>query len=190
MLARLLFLLALLAPLPAAAQSLAGSWALEVGGTTMFRFDIAQADNGEWHATWSRPNRFGIEGKRFRKVAGPVQRVQEMTAIPLDTDNAIEVSFDDPRPKSIPDIFDVRLVDADTAQLTYVGTGLAPFTLHRVGPGAPLGPWDPELVYGAEVGPSDTDAAPPPAPDARPPADTAPVDPNTFQLPPGAPAGR
>jgi hypothetical protein len=187
MIARLLVLLALLLSAPASAQSLAGSWALEVGGTTMFRFDIAKADNGEWHATWSRPNRFGIDETRFRRVAGPVQQVEEMTAIPLDTDNAIEVSFDDPRPKAIPDIFDVRLVDADTAQLTYVGTGLAPFTLHRVAPDAPLGPWDPDTVYGGpDIGPTDDEDAAAPAAEQAPP----PADPNTFRLPPGAPKGR
>jgi hypothetical protein len=185
MIARLLLFVALLVPMPAAAQSLAGSWALDVGGTTMFRFDIAQAENGEWHATWSRPNLFGIDGTRFRKVSGPVQQAQEMTAIPLDSDNAMEFSFDDPRPKAIPDIFDVRLIDADTAQLTYVGTGLAPFTLRRVAAGASLGPWDPERVYGGEIGPAETE------PEAAAPVDEAPAaDPNTFKLPPGAPAGR
>jgi hypothetical protein len=186
MLARVLGLLALLASVPASAQSLAGSWALEVGGTTMFRFDLSENPEGEWHATWSRPNSFGTDGTHFSKVSGPLREVQEMTLIPLDTDNAIEVSFDDPRPHAIPDIFDIRLVDSDTAQLTYVGTGLAAFTLHRVAADAALGPWDPQKTYGGATGPGEeTDAPASPAVNEAPSADL-----DSFKLRPPASSGR
>ena len=152
----------------------------------MFRFDVSKDAQGEWHATWNRPNSFGTDGIHFSKVSGPLRQVQEMTLIPLDTDNAVEISFDDPRPRAIPDIFDIRLVDDDTAQLTYVGTGLAPFTLHRVAADAALGPWDPVKTYGGAVG-----AVEEPEATVKAPAnDATPVGLDSFKLQPGAPTGR
>lgn len=190
--ARLLLLLALLISAPATAQttggrSLAGSWALQMDGTTIFRFDLAQDAKGDWQATWSRPNTFASDGNHFRKIAGPIDQVHSATGIVLPNDNGIEVSFDDLRPGAIPDIFDFRLIDPDAVRMTYVGTGLAPYVLQRVAANAQLGPWNPDRTYGREVAAKEPAAKPgKPSVGAGPP----PSDPGSFKLPPGAPSGR
>jgi len=180
MIARLLLLLALLLPGPAAAQSLAGSWALQMGGATIFRFDLAHDADGHWHGTWSKPGSFASDGNHFRKLSGPVKEVRSMTAV--DLPDGIELSFNDPTPGAIPDIFDFRLTDPDTVKMTYVGTGLAPYTLKRVAADAPLGPWDPVKIYGRETEAKEADK---PDAEALPPADT-----DSFSLPAGAATGR
>lgn len=183
MIARLLPLVVLLLPTPAAADALEGSWALELGGTAIFRFDIAKDGDGKWHATWNKPGSFASDGNRFLHVTGPPKQVPSMTA--LDTPDGIELSFDDPRPGAVPDIFDFKPIDADAVEMIYVGTHLAPYTLERVRPNASLGPWDPDATYSREV-PSD---APPPV-IATPPEESPPIAPGDFKLPPGAPVGR
>lgn len=193
MIARLLVLLTLLLATPAAAESLAGhslkgSWALAMDGTPIFRFDLAQDDKGQWHGTWSRPSAFASDGDHFRRLSGPVKQVHSATGISLP-DGTIEVSFNDPRPGAIPDIFDFRPIDADAVQMTYVGTGLAPYTLDRVKPDVQLGPWDPTRTYGREVAAKEPDQAPKIAPEQV--LDNpAPIDSGAFKLPPGAPVGR
>ncbi len=204
MFARLLVPLALLAAAPAAGQSpadgsLAGSWALQMDGTTIFRFDLTQGAKGKWRATWSRPGTFASDGNHFRKVSGPVHEVHSATGIVLPNDNGIEISFDDPRPGAIPDIFDFRMLDPDAVRMTYVGTGLAPYTLQRVKAGAPLGPWDPARTYGRESAAVGAEAAPNKKPEVTfgrgtkqtpPPDQPPPSDAVSFKLPPGAPVGR
>ena len=54
MLKRLLFVLLLLAPTPALAQSLAGAWALRLDGAVIFRFELEPEGEG-WSGTWTRP---------------------------------------------------------------------------------------------------------------------------------------
>jgi hypothetical protein len=183
MVARLLLFLALLLPAPAAAEPLEGSWALEVGGAEIFRFDITRDGDGKWHGTWSKPSSFASDGNNFSHLTGPAKRVPSMTA--LETPDGIELSFDDPRPGAVPDIFDFKPIDSDAVEMTYVGTKLAPYTLERVKPGAPLGPWDASATYSRQPPPQQAGTAPAKAPD-QPPA----VSPSTFKLKPGAPAGR
>jgi hypothetical protein len=178
---RLLALLALLLPMPALADTLEGSWALEIGGTAIFRFDIAQDDDGKWRAIWNKPGSFASDGDNFSHLTGPAKAVPSMTA--LDTPDGIELSFNDPRPGAVPDIFDFKPIDADAVEMTYVGTGLAPYTLERVKPGAPLGPWDPDATYSRKPIAKEPDATPPPIP-------AEPVDTGNFRLKPGAPTGR
>lgn len=185
-LARLLPLLALLLPAPALAETLEGSWALEIGGTAIFRFDIAKDDDGKWRATWSKPRSFASDGDSFSRLTGPARAVPSMTA--LDTPDGIELSFDDPRPGAVPDIFDFKPIDADAVEMTYVGTGLAPYTLERVKPGTPLGPWDPDATYSRDPAPETPGATPPVAPTQAPKPE--PVDAGGFRLKPGAPTGR
>ena len=178
MIARLLLLLALLLPLPAAAQTLEGSWALRIDDTTIFRFDIAPAeDEGEWRGTWSRPGSFASDGNNFTRLSGPPERVRSMAG--FEVDGEIELSFDDPRPEAIPDIFRFKLIDADEAEMTYVGTGLAPYLLERVAPGAALGPWDADKVYSRPL-PNEDEAEE----ESR---EEAPAPPSfeSFDLPPG-----
>jgi hypothetical protein len=179
MTARFLALLVLLLPVPAAAQSLEGSWALELDGATIFRFDIARDNDGEWQGTWTKPGSFASDGNNFAHVSGPPKTVRSMTGVELP--DGLELSFADPRPGAVPDIFDFKPIDANAVEMTYVGTGLAPYTLQRVEPGAALGPWDPAKTYSRE--------APPEAPEATP-KEPPPADPDIFKLPPGAPTGR
>lgn len=174
MVARILLILALLVPFPAAAQApagktLEGSWVMEIGGTAIFRFDIAPAaKQGEWRGTWNRPSSLASDGNRFARLKGPPEQVKSMAGIEFD--GQVELSFNDPRPGAIPDIFRFRLMTHDTAELTYVGTDLAPYTLKRAAPGARIGPWDERKVYARPV--------PAKAPAEAPPAET-------FNLPPG-----
>jgi hypothetical protein len=201
MIVRWLALLALLLPFPAVAQdSLQGSWALDAGGTAIFRFDIARTEDGKWSATWSKPASFASDGNSFSQLKGPAKQVKSMAAI--DTPDGIELSFDDPRPGAVPDIFDFKPIDSDAVEMVYVGTDLAPYTLDRVQPGAPIGPWDPNKTY------SRADAAEAPNADKvsniepassvgegqaqAPPTGPKPVGPvpDDFKLKPGAPIGR
>jgi hypothetical protein len=190
MVARILLILALLLPLPAAAQApedqtLEGSWALEIEGTTIFRFDIEPAaKEGEWLGIWSRPKSFASDGNRFAKLTGPPEQVKSMAGIEFD--DQVELSFNDPRPGAIPDIFRFRLMGADAVEMLYVGTDLAPYTLERVAPGARLGPWDADEVYARAV-PAEADEEVEEVEEveemeeAAPPSDSV----NSFELPPG-----
>lgn len=183
MVARLLPLLFLLLPAPALADTLEGSWALQVGGTSIFRFDLAKDAGGKWHGAWSKPSSFASDGDSFSHLTGPAKVVPSMTA--LDTPDGIELSFNDPRPGAIPDIFDFKPIDPDAIELTYVGTGLAPYTLERVKPGTPLGPWDSKAAYSRKPPPEEAVPAPS-QPSDRFPA----IESSDFKLKPGAPVGR
>ncbi len=182
MMLRWLAPLALLLAAPAAAETLEGSWALEVDGTTIFRFDLSRDEQGQWRGTWRKPGSFASDGRNFSHLTGPAKVVPSMTA--LETPDGIELSFSDPRPGAVPDIFDFKPIDSDAVEMTYVGTDLAPYTLERVKPDAPLGPWDPEATYSLQVPPKTPEAAPEAAPEQPPP------DPSSFRLKPGAPVGR
>ena len=197
MLLRLLFLLALVLPLPAAAQDggnpLEGSWALELGGATIFRFDLEQVDgkDGEWRGTWSRPTRFASDGDNFAQLQLPARQIRSMAG--LEFDGTVEVSFPDPRPEAIPDIFRFRLIDFDAVEMTYVGTGLAPYVLQRVPATTKLGPFREGATYARKVR---AEAEPEPEPEAaappKPPAESEgpPDEADDFRLPPSGVQGR
>jgi len=155
---RLLFILLLLLPLPAAAQaspaqSLAGSWALRLEGSIIFRFDLVR-DGDSWRGSWWRPRSFNTDGNRFGNIA------EQAVKIDADKGKAIgewaELSFPDNRPGAVPDIFRFHLIGPDKAEMIYAETGLAPYTLERVGPDTILGPWQQGKVYsraGAQLPP-------------------------------------
>ena len=138
------------APTPAptrpslALQMLAGSWALRVDGTVMFRFDLAQTATG-WSGTWVKPSSFASDGAIFAELSGPPaeQRSQSGRAI----GEWAELAFGDTRPGAIPDVFRFRLTGPDRAEMLYADTGQAPFVLERVDPGTPPGPWIEGQVY-------------------------------------------
>lgn len=178
MIVRLLFILALLLPAPAMAETLEGSWALEVDGTVIFRFDIAPAAKaGEWRGTWNKPGSFASDGNSFQQLAGPPEQVKSMAG--LEFDHQVELSFNDPRPGAIPDIFRFRLIDSDAAEMDYVGTDLAPYILERVSPATQLGPWDVEKTYSRSVPAGSKE------PETVEPAPAPPGDLQGFRLPPG-----
>ena len=118
MLARLAAIILVLFAIPAAAQtpaSVAGSWALQFEGTSIFRFDIEQ-DGDKWKGTWWRPRTFapGEKGDTFYGVSGPPVEVPS-----ADDGHAIaewtELTFPDNRPGAIPDVFRFRLIGPDRA---------------------------------------------------------------------------
>jgi hypothetical protein len=195
MFARLFLFFVLLLPMPAVAETLEGSWALNIGGTAIFRFDLSKDGDGKWRGTWTKPSSFASDGNNFSHLTGPPKRVPSMTA--LDTPDGIELSFNDPRPGAVPDIFDFKPIDPDAIEMIYVGTDLAPYTLERIESDASLGPWDAEATYSrkggaTKPGSGEADAPtkePEPAPDKAP--DEPPtIDPGAFRLKPGAPVGR
>ncbi|MGX7894572.1 hypothetical protein [Tsuneonella sp. HG222] len=184
MVVRLLLLLALLLPFPASAQdesvsSLEGSWAFQIGPATIFRFDIAPVSgkDGEWRATWSQPKSFATDGENFTRLTLPAKVTPSMAG--LEFDGEVELSFNDPRPGAIPDIFRFRLIDADAAEMDYVGTDLAPFTLQRVARDTPLGPFEQNTVYRRTPPKAAEPAAPKPAA-----PDLPKIDDQGFRLPP------
>lgn len=140
----ILALLLALAPGAAFGQDIEGSWALRISDATVFRFDISRSEDGEWRGTWTRPESFASNGAVFARMTGSEQ-LQSMAGIEFAGD--VELSFDDPRPEAIPDIFRFRHLGEGQAQLTYVGTDLAPFPLVQVAPGTPLGPFAEERIY-------------------------------------------
>jgi hypothetical protein len=137
-------------PAPSAArpslalQMLAGSWALKVEETVMFRFDLVPTATG-WSGTWVKPKSFASDGAIFAELSGPPaeQRSQSGRAI----GDWAELAFGDARPGAIPDVFRFRLTGPDRAEMLYADTGQAPFVLERVDPGTPAGPWADGRVY-------------------------------------------
>lgn len=128
-----------------AAQQLAGAWDLKVDGATIFRFEIAEAADGEWAGRWLRPDAFNSDGNAFYNIRGGVKASPSMTGITFR--DTVELAFDDPRPGAIPDIFRFRLTGEDAAEMIYVGTDLAPYALVRARAGDPMGSWDATRFY-------------------------------------------
>jgi hypothetical protein len=135
---------------------LEGSWGLRLDGSVVMRFDLKRTADG-WTGGWVKPTSFASDGQRFGSIKMPaVERL-------ADTGRSIgewaEITFNDPRPGEEPDQFRIRLIAPDRAEMIYVGTGLPPFTLERVGDGALLGPFEEGRVYGPRA--ARTAAAPP-----------------------------
>jgi hypothetical protein len=145
MIGRLLFVLALLLPVPAAAQSLAGSWALRLDGAVIMRFDL-ERDGQQWKGTWVKPDSFASDGKRFARLSLPAVEVDSARGATIG--DWAELTFDDPKPGAVPDVFRFRMTAPNRAEMLYVGTGLSPFVLERVAVNAPLGPFQQGKVYG------------------------------------------
>jgi hypothetical protein len=176
--ARALLVLLLLLPLPAAAQPatvpaaaaqstsplpvparpmtvagsfLEGAWALRLDGAVIMRFDL-QRKGDAWAGAWVKPTslRADSNGRRFGDIVMPAVDRK------ADSGRAIgdwaEIVFNDPRPGEEPDVFRFRLLSADRAEMLYVGTGMAPFTLERVTAGASLGPFEPGGIYDDQPG--------------------------------------
>jgi hypothetical protein len=130
---------------PAAQSSLEGRWDLRWDGVGIFRFELRRNTAGEWSGTWSRPNRFNTDGNTFGNMGGGVKTTPSMTGILFA--ETVELSFDDPRPGAVPDIFRFRQIDANTAEMTYVGTDLAPYRMVRAGPSDGFGNWPEGGIY-------------------------------------------
>jgi hypothetical protein len=157
LLKRLLLVLALLLPAPVMAQApsqgLAGSWALRLDGAAIMRFDLKR-DGDAWKGTWVKPGSFASDGKRFGRISLPAVDLESRRG--KATGDWAELAFDDPEAGS--QVFRFRVTGPDTAEMLYVGTGLAPFTLARVAAGTPLGPFEKGKVYGDEPAAQDRDS--------------------------------
>jgi hypothetical protein len=144
-----------------AAQMLAGSWALRVDGTVVFRFDLER--NGEgWSGSWIKPRAFATDGAVFRDVTGPAVEQTALRGRALG--DWAELTFGDARPGAVPDVFRFRLIGPDRAEVIYAETGLAPFELERVEPGTAPGPWVAGRTYrreGVRPGPTVSFTLPP-----------------------------
>lgn len=140
----LLVLLLLFAPASAFANDLEGSWALRIDEANIFRFDLREISDGVWRGTWTRPDRFRSNGAVFTQMEGS-EELDSMAG--LDASGEVELSFDDPRPGAVPDIFRFSLVGEGQVAMTYVGTGMAPYPLVRVARDAPLGPFEDGRIY-------------------------------------------
>lgn len=130
----------LIAASPVAPPCAQGTWALKASGTTVFRFTIGTT------ATWERPDHFETDGDSFSKVSGPpIWRVA--TNVKL-RDGEVEVTFADPIPGALPDIFRFHCVDKSHLTASYEGSAFEPFDLVKDQPnGGPLGPWDRRRTY-------------------------------------------
>jgi len=140
----LLALLAVLTPTLAQANEMEGRWAFKIEDAAIFVFEIERADDGEWHGTWTRPASFASNGAVFARLVG--ERVVTSSA-GIEFAGDIELTFDDPSPGAIPDIFRFRHMGEGRAQMTYVGTPLAPYPLVAVAPATGLGPFEEGRVY-------------------------------------------
>lgn len=158
----LLALLAMLVPVAAQAHELEGRWAFRIDAATIFVFEMERAEDGEWHGTWTRPETFASNGAVFARLVG--SKVLTSSA-GIEFAGDVELTFDDPAPGAIPDIFRFRHLGPGRAQMTYVGTPLAPYPLIAVARGAGLGPFAAGVVYDRDNAVTDPDAAPalPPA---------------------------
>ena len=127
------------------AQTMEGVWDFRIEGTTIFRFEIEEGEDGEWLGQWQKPESFNTDGTRFANLDGGVRSDASMTGIEFL--GHVELSFDDPRPGAVPDIFRFEQTGDDAAQMVYVGTDLEPFTLVRAGESDVIGDWDGSRIY-------------------------------------------
>jgi len=111
---------------------------------TIFRFEITQTRNG-WAVVWARPAHATMDGEIFSAIVGPVERRPAKSARELN--GALEITFDDPYPNSMPDVFQLTFVDPRHLSATYASTGFEPWILVHEASAAPLGPWDPAKAY-------------------------------------------
>lgn len=150
LLARFLLFLALLLPAPAAAQSLAGSWALRLDGAVIMRFDLEQDGDG-WKGIWVKPDSFASDGKRFGRISLPAVELESARGSAIG--EWAELAFDDPEAGDEPQVFRFRLTASGSVEMRYVGTDLPPFILQSVAANAPLGPFEEGKVYGGGPAP-------------------------------------
>ena len=136
---------------PAMAADVSGTWAVKSGGATIYRLEIAKTAQG-WSATWERPQTMRTNGETFDHIAGPVVR-RVASKVVVDGD-ALDLSFDDPMPGSITDVFRVQAIDDGHAEASYpaleaFGMFVDPEILVRETSSAPLGGWDADTAYAA-----------------------------------------
>lgn len=176
MLKRLLLAFAALLMLPsaAAAETLEGAWALRIDDVTIFRFDLQQAGDGSWSGVWTRPRSYRNNGVILSNMEGRYEAVSHNGQAQGD---AVRLTFDNPRTRSLPETLRFRVTGEGTAQFTYVDTGFAPFPLVRVAQDVDIGPFTEGRLYDRDsaqteptalAAPQRGELAPAPKPEAEP----------------------
>jgi hypothetical protein len=128
---------------PALAADPAGCWALRAGDAALMLFDVARTPTG-WTGIWRRPEHFTSDGDTFSSVTGPV--IYRLAKTAREVADGVELTFDDPAPGAIPDVFVIR-ADSDAAELSYIAFGSEPATLTRVTCTTKLGGWEVSRIY-------------------------------------------
>ena len=142
---RLALFVLLLMPLPAAAQDVAGNWTFGIGPVGILQFRVEREDDDRWHGIWLRPKSFASNGVVFLDIQGPPIDVPASQV--REINGWLELTFEDPRPGAVPDIFLLRALPDGTAEAVYADTGFPPFKLVRDNTMRGIGPWDSELAY-------------------------------------------
>jgi hypothetical protein len=128
-----------------------GTWDLKASDETILRFEINTTSSGTT-AIWERPERFrvDIEGEKFSNLSSNAVRRSAQSVRLVNGD--VELSFDDPEPNSIPDIFVLKCVEPNRLKVDYQGIGLEPFDFVRAQTDQlKLGPWDTKRTYVREI---------------------------------------
>lgn len=147
MLLRLCAMFGILVASPAFASDLAGTWDFRVTSGILFQIEVRQASTG-LRGTWVRPEAFHhIDDAIIFDVAGPV--VTRAARQVREIDGDVELTFDHEAASSQPIVLRLRMRDANSIQLSYVGKALVPFILVRSTGAKPVGPWDSRLSYAA-----------------------------------------
>lgn len=141
---------ALFLSMPAMAAPPSGVWAAMSEGTVIYRFDIEKTSSGIWAATWDRPAKMSTDGEIFSHVAGPVEHRAAKKVVAAG--EALELTFDDLRPGSSPDVFRLKSIDdshvtAEYLTLSAFGIKVEPLLLVREAPNASMGSWDQNQTY-------------------------------------------
>lgn len=128
---------------PDLSDTMAGTWDMKAGDTTIFRLQISENAKGTT-AAWERPEHFETDGENFSSIRGPLVR-RPASSVRVDKGD-IELRFDDPAPHSRPDVFRLHRVDATHLRVTY--ENFEPFDFVRSAPGTEtIGPWDQGRTY-------------------------------------------
>jgi len=122
----------------ATTQSLEGLWTLKIDDVVIFAFRLTPVDRA-WTGLWVRPASFASDGALFTRVEGPATAVQASSVQTVG--EWMELTFNDPRPGAVPDVFRLRSLPGGKVEALYVGTGFAPITLERGTDDTKIGPW-------------------------------------------------
>lgn len=128
-----------------AAPCVDGDWIFRSGNTTLFQFGVHSSPKG-LEASWDRPQHFESDRESVTKVRGPIVRRMARSVRPVGDD--LKLSFDDPEPNSVPDVFRLHCEKDGTLTAAYAGLLVDPLRLVRApGARAKLGPWDVARAY-------------------------------------------
>ena len=107
-------------------------------------FKVARTPAG-WSGEWQRPAQFESDGTNFSSVSGPAVTRTAKSARAVA--GGVELTFDDPAPGAIPDVFVIRARSESTADVSYIAFGEEPATLVRTTSTRGFGDWDKSRTY-------------------------------------------